>query len=86
MLWDGFLGWTKAGHAWLQRSTFFSSSFLTLPEKNERASEKKVNPVIFPRKNERNSGVDDSISDDYDSSSGDDDSSSDNNDLSSGGV
>lgn len=63
---------------------FFFISYFTW--KNERASEKKVIPVIFPRKNERNSGVDDSISDDYDSSSGDDDSSSDNNDLSSGGV
>ena len=54
----------------------FFSSFLILPGKNEKESEKKAILVTFPPENIRSSGDDDSSSGEDDSSSGDDDSNS----------
>ncbi|WZZ59790.1 hypothetical protein YC2023_059897 [Brassica napus] len=59
-------------------------SFLILPEKNERDSEKKSILVTFPLENIRSSGDDDLSSGDDDSRSGDDDSSFSDDDSSSG--
>ena len=69
----------------LHRPAFFSS-FLILPEENEKESEKKAILVTFPPENIRSSGDNDSSSGDNDSSSGDGDSSSSDDDSSSGGV
>ncbi|KAF2557052.1 hypothetical protein F2Q68_00017992 [Brassica cretica] len=61
----------------------FFSSFLILPEKNEKESEKKAILVTLSPENIRSSGDDDSSSGDDDSSSSDDDSSSGDDDSSS---
>ena len=78
----------SCGITWIR---IFVSSFLILPRKNEKESEKKAILVTFPPKNIRSFGDDDSSSGDDNSSSGDDGSgedgsSSSDDDLSSGGV
>ena len=80
-----FYGMSRNGSCGITWTRIFFS-FLILPEKNERESEKKAILVTFPPENIRSSGDDDSSSGDDDSRSGDDDSSSSDDDSSSGGV